>query len=53
MPVRGVPLRSQRVNDAADEAYAAKYTSKANAKYVRGLKTAKRKETTLELVLAQ
>jgi hypothetical protein len=53
VPVRGVPLRSQRINDAADEAYAAKYTSKANAKYVRGLKTAKRKETTLELVLAQ
>src|SRR5689334_5954542 len=46
VPVRGVALRSQRINDAADEAYAAKYTSKANAKYVRGLKAAKRKETT-------
>lgn len=52
VPVRGVPLRSQRINDAADEAYAAKYTSKANAKYVKGLVTAKRKERTLELVAA-
>ena len=50
VPVRGVPLRSKRINDAADEAYAAKYTSKANEKYVKGLRTAKRKETTMELV---
>lgn len=50
--VRGVPLRSKRINDAADEAYAEKYTSKANAKYVQGLVTAKRKRTTLELVPA-
>ncbi|MGE5110324.1 MAG: DUF2255 family protein [Acidobacteriaceae bacterium] len=52
VPVRGVPLRSQRINDAADEAYAEKYTSKANAKYVKGLTTTKRKATTLELVPA-
>jgi hypothetical protein len=52
VPVRGVPLRSQRINDAADEVYGAKYTSKANAKYVKGLATAKRKATTLELVAA-
>ena len=52
VPVRGVPLRSQRINDAADEAYAAKYTSKANEKYVRGLRTVKRKGTTLELMPA-
>lgn len=50
VPVRGVPLRSKTINDAADEAYGAKYTSKANAKYVKGLATAKRKATTLELV---
>ncbi|HEU5400672.1 MAG TPA: DUF2255 family protein [Terriglobales bacterium] len=50
VPVRGVPLHSKRISDLADEAYAAKYTSKANAKYVKGLKTAKRKATTLELV---
>lgn len=50
VPIRGIPLRSKRVNDAADGAYGAKYTSKANAKYVKGLVTAKRKETTMELV---
>jgi hypothetical protein len=48
--VRAVPLRSKRVNDAADDAYAAKYTTKANLKYVKGFRTAKRKACTLELV---
>ncbi len=38
------------MNDASDEAYAEKYTSKANEKYVKGLGTAKRKGTTMELV---
>ncbi len=52
VPVRGVPLRSKRINDAADVAYGTKYTSKANAKYVKGLVTAKRKGTTLEVVAA-
>src|ERR1043165_4035114 len=32
--VRAVRHRSQQLNDAADNAYAAKYTTKANAKYV-------------------
>lgn len=50
--VRGVRLRSARLNDAADAAYAAKYTTKANQKYVKGFKVAKRKATTLELVPA-
>ena len=48
--VRAIRLRSARLNDAADLAYAAKYTTKANAKYVKGFKSAKRKATTLELV---
>jgi hypothetical protein len=50
IPVRAIPLRSQRLNDAADEAYATKYTTKANLKYVAGFRTARRKATTLELV---
>jgi hypothetical protein len=50
LEVRAVPLRSKRVNDAADDAYAAKYTTKANLKYVKGFRTAKRKACTLELV---
>lgn len=48
--IRAVPLRGQRLNDAADDAYAAKYTTKANAKFVKGFRTARRKATTLELI---
>ena len=50
VPVRAVRVRSSRLNDAADAAYASKYTTKANAKYVEGLRHPKRKATTLELV---
>ena len=49
VPVRAVRIRSSRLNDAADAAYASKYTTKANAKYVKGFRTPKRKATTLEL----
>ncbi len=52
VPIRAVALRSKRLNDAADQAYAAKYTTKANAKYMKGLTTAERKATTLELIPA-
>lgn len=50
--VRAIPLRSQKLNDAADEAYAAKYTTKANLKYVAGFREPWRKACTLELVPA-
>lgn len=50
--IRAIPLRSKKLNDAADSAYAAKYTTKANAKYVRGFATETRKATTLELIAA-
>ena len=50
--VRAVRVRSSRLKDGADAAYAAKYTTKANAKYVVGLKSPKRKAATLELVPA-
>ena len=53
LPVRAVPLRSLRLNDAADAAYAAKYTTKANLKYVEGFKSARRKACTLELLPAR
>jgi hypothetical protein len=52
LPIRAVRLRSTRLKDAADAAYAAKYTTKANAKYVEGFKTAHRKACTLELLPA-
>ena len=50
VPVRALRLRSTRLNDAADDAYASKYTTKANVKYVKGFRNPKRKATTLELV---
>lgn len=50
VPVRAVRLRSATLNDAADEAYAAKYTTKANLKYVAGFREPKRKACTLELL---
>ena len=48
--VQAVRVCSTRLNDATDAAYASKYTTKANAKYVKGFKAQKRKATTLELV---
>jgi hypothetical protein len=50
VPVRAVRLRSSRLNDAADAAYAQKYTTKANRKYVEGFKHPGRKANTLELL---
>jgi hypothetical protein len=50
LPVRAVRVRSAKLNDATDAAYAQKYTTKANQKYVKGFATAKRKATTLELL---
>jgi hypothetical protein len=50
VPVRAIPVRSQKLNNAAQAAYAAKYTTKANAKYVEGFAEERRVVTTLELV---
>jgi hypothetical protein len=52
LPVRAVRLRGERLNDAADAEYGAKYTTKANAKYVKGFALPGRKANTLELVPA-
>jgi len=48
--VRARPVRGERVNDAVDAAYKEKYSSNASNKWVRGLVTAKRRKTTMELV---
>jgi len=50
VPVRAKPAKGEKLNDAVDAAYAAKYTTKANQKYVTGFAIAKRRGTTLELV---
>lgn len=50
IPVRAIPVRSKKLNDAAQSAYGAKYTTKSNAKYVEGFAAERRMATTLELI---
>lgn len=52
VPVRALRVRGAKLSDAVDQAYAGKYTTKANQKYVKGFAIAKRKATTTELVPA-
>ena len=48
--VRGLPVRSKRIRDAVDRAYAEKYATPASQKYVRGFRTARRRDSTTEFV---
>lgn len=48
--VRAVFTRSERLRDAVDRAYAAKYPTPGSVKYVRGFKSAGRRATTTEFV---
>ena len=48
--VRAIPARSERVRDKVEDAYAAKYDTRASQKYVRGFRTARRREATMEFV---
>ena len=47
--VRAVPARSERIRDAVERAYAAKYTTPGSVKYVRGFRTRRRRDATMEL----
>jgi hypothetical protein len=48
--VRAVRVRSARILDAVERAYAEKYSTPASRKYVRGFRTPRRRETTMEFV---
>lgn len=48
--VRAVPVRSERVLDAIEDAYALKYPTPGSRKYVRGFRTARRRAATIEFV---
>jgi hypothetical protein len=48
--VRAVRRRSERLRDAVERAYAAKYATPGSRKYVRGFRTARRREATIEFV---
>ena len=48
--VRAVRARGPRLNAAVERAYAVKYSTPASRKYVRGFRTSRRRETTIEFV---
>ena len=48
--IRAVRTRSERLKDAVDEAYAAKYNTPGSLHYVKDFRTKKRRDTTTELV---
>jgi hypothetical protein len=47
--VRAVPARSERIRDAVERAYAAKYNTPGSVQYVRGFRTRRRRDATMEL----
>jgi hypothetical protein len=47
--VRAVPATSERIRDAVERAYAAKYNTPGSVKYVRGFRTRRRRDATMEL----
>jgi hypothetical protein len=48
--IRARPARSDRIRDAVECAYAAKYPTPGSRQYVRGFKPPRRRETTMEFV---
>ena len=48
--IRARKVRGERLLDAIDEAYAAKYVTPSGRKYVRGFRLPRRRATTLELL---
>jgi hypothetical protein len=48
--VRAVAVRSEKIRDAVEAAYAEKYPTRGSMKYVRGFKTKRRRDTTTEFV---
>lgn len=48
--VRGRQARGERIRDKVEEAYAAKFTTKASQRWVRGFRSARRRKATIEFV---
>jgi hypothetical protein len=48
--IRAVPVRSERIRDAVEEAYAAKYPTPGSRRFVRGFRTKRRREATMEFM---
>jgi hypothetical protein len=47
--IRAVRARGERIRDAVERAYAKKYPTPGSVKYVRGFRSLRRRETTMEL----
>lgn len=50
IPVRAVAVRSERIRDAVERAYAEKYPTPGSRTFVRGFRTKRRREATMEFV---
>lgn len=48
--IRAVRARSKHIRDAVERAYASKYDTPGSMKYVRGFRTSRRREATMEFV---
>jgi hypothetical protein len=48
--VRARPVRSERIRDAVEDAYASKYPTPGSKKYVRGFRSPRRREATMEFL---
>ncbi len=48
--IRAVRTRADRIRDAVEKAYAIKYPTPGSVTYVRGFRTQRRRETTIEFV---
>jgi hypothetical protein len=48
--VRGRRARGERIRDKVEQGYATKFTTKASQKWVRGFRTARRRNATIEFV---
>jgi hypothetical protein len=46
--IRAIPVRSERLRDEIERAYAEKYPTPGSVKYVRGFRAQRRRDTTLE-----
>ena len=48
--IRALPVRSERIRDAVERAYAEKYPTPGSRMFVRGFRTKRRREATMEFV---
>lgn len=48
--INAVPAKSKRIRDAVERAYAEKYPTPGSRHYVRGFRTKRRREATMEFV---